>query len=501
MFARKEKPLPVAVLKPPPTHNTPLTEGEGIHLGEGYYWNPSTLPNSHIVAIGASGSGKTQTLKAIAFSLHQTYPQMQVILLDFHGDQEIIGETCYPIHMASPKGINPLVVNLDPEGGGPNLQAIQIAAILKKSLRLGPNQEGMLIEIIKTCYLKRGIVQEQQETWSLEPPNFDDIEEELNRRVATAVKDDSKKELAQSININDLPVGKPNTSGIYFIFHVKGAEGAKEAREDSRYEKSSPSSPASLSSPSLLYIGAARNIQQRFDGHHHIRYLLKDQYPGETVEIRYYEHLADWQDLIKLENYLIQIHQPSLNQTTLRTECKDSQKLKLKLAATFQYGVFSRPQPELIEKLIRIDLSKLPPSLAALGAESLAWQLMNQHRLLGEIQGRLPRTFLFIDEAKEMPKTEGSACDRIIADGRKFGLALVMASQSERHLSADVIGNSSTKIVLPVDQTEVKKVSQKFRFSEKKVEALTPLNALCRFGKDAELLSIQPYYQRIKDAQ
>jgi ABC-type proline/glycine betaine transport system ATPase subunit len=34
-------------------------------LGEGYYWNPETLPNSHIVAIGASGSGKTQTLKAI----------------------------------------------------------------------------------------------------------------------------------------------------------------------------------------------------------------------------------------------------------------------------------------------------------------------------------------------------------------------------------------------------------------------------------------------------
>ena len=63
------------------------------------------LPNGHIVAIGASGSGKTQTLKAIAFSLHQTYPQMQVILLEFHGDREIIGETCYPIHMASPHGI------------------------------------------------------------------------------------------------------------------------------------------------------------------------------------------------------------------------------------------------------------------------------------------------------------------------------------------------------------------------------------------------------------
>ena len=48
------------------------------------------LPNEQIVAIGASGSGKTQTLKAIAFSLHQTYLEMRVILLDFHGDQEII---------------------------------------------------------------------------------------------------------------------------------------------------------------------------------------------------------------------------------------------------------------------------------------------------------------------------------------------------------------------------------------------------------------------------
>jgi energy-coupling factor transporter ATP-binding protein EcfA2/predicted GIY-YIG superfamily endonuclease len=473
MFARKEKPLPVAVLKPLPTNNTQLPAGAGIHLGEGYYWNPEILPNGHIVAIGASGSGKTQTLKAIAYSLHQTYPEMQVILLDFHGDQEIVGETCYPIHMASPHGINPLVVNLDPEGGGPSLQAIQIAAILKKSLRLGPNQEGMLIEIIKSCYLKRGITQEKQETWSLEPPNFDDIEEELNRRVATVFQDDSKKELAEEIYIENLPVGKPNTSGIYFIFHQN----------------------------KLVYIGAARDIQKRIDGHHHIRYLLKEHYPGETVEIRYYEHPSDWQELIKLENYLIQIHKPSLNQTTLRTECKDSHKLKLKLAATFQYGVFSRPQPKLAEKLIRIDLSKLPPSLAAISAESLAHQLMNQHRLKGEILGRLSRTFLFIDEAKEMPKDGGSACDRIICDGRKYGLSLVLASQSERHLSQDVISNSASKIVLPVDATECSKVASKFRFAENKVAELNPLTALCRFGKEAEFIEILPYYKRLEDAE
>ncbi len=366
MFAPKEKPLPTPVLKPLQANNTPLIEGEGIHLGEGYYWNLSALPNGHIVAIGASGSGKTQTLKAIAYSLHTTYPQMQVILLDFHGDQEIVSETCYPIHMASPHGINPLVVNLDPEGGGPNLQAIQIAGILKKSLRLGPNQEGMLIEIIKTCYQGRGITQEKQATWSLEPPNFNDIQCQIIKRIE---------------------------------------EG-----------------------------------------------------------------------------------------------CKESQKLNLKLAATFEYGIFSRPQPKFNEKLIRIDLSKLPTELRAIAAESLAWQLMNQHRLMGEIEGKLPRTFLFIDEAKEMPKKEGSACDQIICDGRKYGLSLILASQSERHLSQDVISNSATKIVLPVDACECSKVAKKFRFAEKKVASLTPLTALCRFGKEAELLEILPYYQRLEDA-
>ena len=97
MFAR-EKPLPQPVLSPDVQQHVDLKEGEGILLGSAY-WNPEVLPNGHIVAIGASGSGKTQTLKAIAYALRQTYPQIQVILIDFHGDQDIEGEAGFPLHM------------------------------------------------------------------------------------------------------------------------------------------------------------------------------------------------------------------------------------------------------------------------------------------------------------------------------------------------------------------------------------------------------------------
>jgi hypothetical protein len=364
MFSRSEKPLPpVAVLPVRQNDRAESTDHSGILLGRGVYWNPEKLPNAHIVVIGASGSGKTQTLKGIFYALLTIHMESQKILIDFHGDQDIPGETCYPLHMASSWGINPLTVNLDPEGGGPNLQAIAVTSVLKKSLQMGPNQEGMLLDVIGTCYRQHGIIQDDQMTWAKEAPNFGAIEKELLARIE---------------------------------------EG-----------------------------------------------------------------------------------------------CKESQRLKLKLAATFQYGVFSRPQFPLESKHIRVDLSKLPPVIQSIAAESLAKQLMDNHRLLGEMSGKVPRTFLGIDEAKEMPKGTGSACDRIIADGRKYGLALTLASQSERHLSADVIGNSSTKIVLPVDQTEVGRVAKKFRFAEVKVAGLRPLQALCRFGTDAKQVEIIPYYERV----
>jgi hypothetical protein len=281
------------------------------------------------------------------------------------------------------------MVNLDQAGGGPNLQAISVAGVCRRALMLGPNQEGALLSILRQCYERRSIFQEEPETWTNEPPTFADvaavIDEEINAGNREAVK------------------------------------------------------------------------------------------------------------------------------------------LRLKLAATAAYGIFSRRQPaELLDgvtgrwgdgakltpspsrpvsqspRLIRLDVSKLSLELGAIAGESLARQVMARHRLLGEIIDKKPRTFLVIDEAKEMPATSGSACDRIIAGGRKYGLALVLASQSERHLSLDVIGNSSTKIVLPVDQTEVRKVANKFRFDETKVAQLRPLQALCRFGVHAMLVEIQPYFARLR---
>ncbi|MBE9242589.1 ATP-binding protein [Synechocystis salina] len=354
MFTSNSKPKPLVnrLTHTQTPSNFSVVNREGVLIGEQIYWNPATVANPHGCIIGGSGAGKTQTLKAIAWEVSKL---VEVAIIDFHGDQELPGEKVYHINMTSNSGINPLVINLDQEGGGPNLRAIELAMLFAKTLRLGSNQQGKLLDAFKHCYFRRGISQESPQSWLKVPPNFSDLE-------------------------------------------------------------------------ALL------------------------------------EEMAE--------------------------EDKEAEKLRLKLSTMFEYGIFNKTQPPY-ERLTRWNLAKLPPQLQAIAGDALASQLMNRHRLLGE---SALRTVLFIDEAKELGYSK--ALDRIAADGRKYGLGLWVASQSSRHISKDVLTNTFTKLILPVDSSELPLTARTFRFSEEAIANLNPLESLVRFGKNANKVNVTPYYQR-----
>ena len=360
MFASNSKPKPLVnrLTRSQTPSNLPSINREGVLIGGDIYWNPALVANPHGCIIGGSGAGKTQTLKAIAYSIPKHYP-CQIVVIDFHGDQELPSETCYNVNMKSQTGINPMRLNLDHEGGGPNLKSIELSALFRKTLRLGPNQEAKLLEAFKDCYTTRGITQEETHSWLKIAPNFSDLE-------------------------------------------------------------------------TLL---------------------------GE-----------------------------------LAADDREAEKLRLKLSVVFEYGIFNKTQP-INQPLTRWNLSKLPPELQAIAGDALAQQLMNDHRLSGEWEASYPRTVLFIDEAKELQNS--GALNRIAADGRKYGLALWVASQRAGHINGDVLSNTFAKIVLPVDASDLKKTSATFNFSGQAIAALNPLEALIRFGNEAHKIAVVPYWQRV----
>lgn len=348
---------PTPKILPPGASNITPFPAEGVSLCSRYIWSPQALPNGHLIIIGSSGSGKTQTLKGLLFGLNTWQPDLTLLVIDFHGDQRLPGERYFPLHLTSEWGINPLEINLDTQAGGPNIQAISVAASLRKALRLGPNQEGVLLRTIKTLYDSHGL----SDDWQATPPTFHELEEAL--------------------------------------------------------------------------------VAQEADG------------------------------------------------------CKESAKIILKLQITFEFRIFSRQSIPITRGINRVDLSSLPQEIAVIAANALISQQMNRHRIAGESP---LKTFIAVDEAKKLPQSE--ACDVVMRDGRKFGLHLMLASQSERHLSQDVLANSASKIVLPVDQSEVSKVARVFRFDPHRLSKLSQFEALIRLGTLAFQTRITPYFERINPA-
>jgi len=344
---------PIPKILPPQKQQT-LPTTEGVPLCPRYLWTPHTLPNAHTIIIGASGSGKTQTLKGLLFELNHWRPDLTLLVIDFHGDQKLPGERTFPLHLSSQWGINPLEINLDPTAGGPNIQAITIAAELRKALRLGPNQEGVLLRTLKQLYDAHGL----NKDWKATPPTFHDLEQAL--------------------------------------------------------------------------------IAQEAAG------------------------------------------------------CKESAKILLKLQITFEFRIFSRQSIPITTGINRVDLSSLPQEIAVIAANALIAQQMNRHRIAGESP---LKTFIAVDEAKKLPQS--SACDLVMREGRKYGIHLMLASQSDRHLSEDVLANSSTKIVLPVDPSEVNRVAKTFRFDPNRLAKLKQFEALVRMGTSAFQTRITPFFERI----
>ncbi len=98
-------------------------------------------------------------------------------------------------------------------------------------------------------------------------------------------------------------------------------------------------------------------------------------------------------------------------------------------------------------RTVIIQLKGLEHSLERAVTEFLLWNLIGFIEALGP--GPL-RCFVILDEAHKLSFNPGSPVEKLLREGRKFGVGLILASQQPEDFSSVAFANTATKIVFQV---------------------------------------------------
>ncbi len=138
-----------------------------------FCWNTEKEKNSHMVVLGTSGSGKTETLKSIIHEINLN--KVPSMVIDFHNEFGDLAKNVLNLREVS---INPLEINGESR---PENVVYEISDIIKKIFQLGEIQEAILRHAIRQSYLDYGIDLKKKGPFS-DYPNFSDVEANIYRQ-------------------------------------------------------------------------------------------------------------------------------------------------------------------------------------------------------------------------------------------------------------------------------------------------------------------------------
>lgn len=457
---------------------------QGKHVPIRYDTNQ--LINGHALVAGITGTGKsTMIRKMIAgMACGEQGREVRIHVFDVHGDLNIEGASNVLFSEQTPYGMNPLRVNPDHHYGGIRKRVQSFISTFNRVARspIGGKQEAVLRNILMDIYNRHGFKQDAPATWRIDESKAHLISDGADNRLYLDVPRDQKDQAK-----------------------------AFGARWD-------PEKFCWFIAPDLYKDGVTRWLPKTAgrthptiqDALNYARRLLRMSFLG-----------SDQEAITELEifNKATSAYQRRALEMARRGETKwedegaqDAlEKAGLKAVGSYQRYVDSIRTGKELDDLMKYDSTDVLKSvvdrlenLNAIGIFKPApppfdptnpvWcykiqtlsmeerklfvlfrleEIFSQAVQRGEVDGVVE--CIFLDEAHIFADDDpDNIMNTIAKEARKFGVALICASQSPIHFPDDFLRAVGTKIILGLDEMDWPACMRKMRISDELLKWIKP---------------------------
>lgn len=422
-----------------------------------FVWDLGTLANGHVGITGTSGSGKTYQIRRFAEAFAQDH-ETKITIFDYHGDIDVPGASEVLFSESTRYGYNPFVVNTDLHYGGLRKSANHIIDIMSAGRKLGPQQEATLRQLVMDCYALKWMKQEKPTSWKKNNASEVECQRLYDKREWT-----------------ELRGCYPTLTDLERLIRRKLKSGLFGIDDNNQPNLTLQTFDAFLRAARVLVKAKERNVKEDSEkaqeALNKARAKALETYEAALAQVRTGD---EFDELLKYDSV-----------DTLKS-------LLIRIENVKALGLFNANEPPFTGRIHRYNIKPLASSEDELKmfVYNRMMAIFHEEMQRGESNGRV-RHVIILDEAKRFCDEENTNPINIIAnEARKFGIALVLASQSPSHFSEDFINSAGTLLVQNMAPGDWPRAAAKLQIEKKKLEFLKP--------RQTALLKLQRVGEKIR---
>ena len=443
-------------------------------------WDSRSAVNGHCLIVGMSGAGKTHKLRQLIREMQDTSGGQPLLfhVFDVHGDIEIDGASSVMFSEQTTWGLNPLRVDPSPHYGGVRKRVQGFISTINKVMRpLGSKQEAALRNILYDVYARHGFRQDDPSTWFINDDTArllsDGSDNRLYIDVPLAEKDDAKAFGARW-----------DAAHRCWWIPVDEYEGAITRWSPKTLDRTHPSISDCLRMSrhilQMSFLGTGMEAITNLEianraATAYQRKLLEALRRGDKAfqdeKLEADLDKAKKKAIDTFADYASRIVTGKELESVMKYDSTDVLKSVVdRLENLHAIGIFKAAPPPFDP---HVPVWRYNITALSLEERKLFVLFRLQEIFMRAIQRGEQREIvevIILDEAHIYSDDDPENIINTIAkEARKFGLALVCASQSPTHFTEDFLSSVATKVILGIDETFWPGAARKMRLS---VEAL-----------------------------